>query len=122
MKQKSRQHYEARARIAKAMAHPTRLLFLEVLQERELCVCELTEMAGADQSTVSKHLAVLRQAGLVTDRREGSLVYYKLRACCLESFWRCLESVLQQNLQDHTEALGTCGVASTSSLGDLPTR
>ena len=63
------QQYEARARVAKAVAHSSRLLMLDALGQTELCVCELTELVGADQSTVSKHLAVLKQAGLVEDRR-----------------------------------------------------
>jgi DNA-binding transcriptional ArsR family regulator len=50
------ERYDARARIAKALAHPTRLMMLDVLADREWCVCELTELAGLDQSTVSKHL------------------------------------------------------------------
>ncbi|MCA9022575.1 MAG: winged helix-turn-helix transcriptional regulator, partial [Planctomycetaceae bacterium] len=50
MKEKTRQQYEARAKIAKAMAHPSRLLMLDLLQKQELCVGDLTEQVGADQS------------------------------------------------------------------------
>ena len=71
MKHKSKRHYEARARIAKALSHPSRLLMLDALAEGEMCVCDLTELVGADQSTVSKHLAVLKQAGIVEDRKKG---------------------------------------------------
>ena len=106
MKRKPPAFYEARARIAKAMAHPSRLLMLEVLQQREHCVCELTELVGADQSTVSKHLAVLKQAGLVEDRRDGAMTYYRPRVCCLEGFWQCIESVLRQNIKCQAAALG----------------
>lgn len=95
----SRARYEARAKIAKAMAHPSRLLILEALEGREICVCDLTDLVGADQSTVSKHLAVLKQAGLVEDRKDGVLVFYKLRVCCLQGFWDCIETVLAQNLK-----------------------
>lgn len=95
----NRARYEARARIAKAMAHPSRLLILEALDGREACVCDLTDLVGADQSTVSKHLAVLKQAGLVEDRRDGVMVFYKLRVCCLQGFWDCIEAVLAQNLK-----------------------
>jgi len=94
-----RARYEARARIAKALAHPSRLIILEALEQREVCVCDLTDLVGADQSTVSKHLAVLKQAGLVTDRKDGVLVYYRLRACCLKGFWDCVEGVLAENLK-----------------------
>ena len=95
----TRARYEARAKIAKAMAHPSRLLILEALEGREVCVCDLTDLVGADQSTVSKHLAGRRQAGLVEDRKDGVMVFYKLRVCCLQGFWDCIETVLAQNLK-----------------------
>jgi len=101
----SRQRYEARARIAKALAHPSRLMILEALEGREMCVCELTELVGADQSTVSKHLAVLKQAGLVEDRKEGVMAFYKVRVCCLQGFWECIEGVLAENLKIQQAAL-----------------
>lgn len=67
MDKQRKAHLEARARVLKAMAHPSRLLIIEELQNTERCVCELTEMIGADISTVSKHLSVLRQAGIVAE-------------------------------------------------------
>jgi len=106
MKRRTVQFYQARARVAKAMAHPSRLLILEALQEREHCVCELTELVEADQSTVSKHLAVLKQAGLVDDRKDGTMTFYRPRMTCLEGFWRCIESVLKENIRCQTTALG----------------
>ena len=106
MKRRTVQFYQARARVAKAMAHPSRLLILEALQEREHCVCELTELVEADQSTVSKHLAVLKQAGLVDDRKDGTMTFYRPRMTCLEGFWRCIESVLKENIKCQTTALG----------------
>ncbi len=105
MKQRSRRHYEARARIAKALSHPSRLLMLDALAEGEMCVCDLTKLVGADQSTVSKHLAVLKQAGIVEDRKEGSMTFYSLKLCCLQGFWECVESVLRDNLKEQRAAL-----------------
>ena len=105
MKRKPRQHYEARARIAKALSHPTRLLMLDAMADGEMCVCDLTELVGADQSTVSKHLAVLKQAGIVADRKEGTMTFYSLKICCLEGFWECVESVLKNNMKEHQAAL-----------------
>ena len=55
--------FEARARIMKAMAHPSRLFILEELAKNERCVNELTEMIGSDTSTVSKHLSILKNSG-----------------------------------------------------------
>jgi ArsR family transcriptional regulator len=92
--------YEARSRIAKALAHPTRLLLLDALRERDLCVCDLTDLAGADQSTVSKHLALLKDSGLVAVERKGSLNYYSLKCRCMDGFFSCIESVLRENLRE----------------------
>ncbi len=100
--------YEARAGMPRRWAHPSRLMMLDALEQKELCVCELTELVGADQSTVSKHLAVLKAAGLVDDRRCGVMTYYRLRVGCLEGFWRCIESVLRENLKTQQACLGRC--------------
>jgi DNA-binding transcriptional ArsR family regulator len=98
MNLKTKKLYEARARIAKALAHPTRLLLLDALRERELCVGEMTDLAGADQSTVSKHLAILRDAGFVSVEKKGSMSFYSVQCQCLDGFFGCIETVLKQNL------------------------
>ena len=99
MTEKTRKRYEARAKIAKAMAHPSRLLMLDLLQNREMCVSELTDKVGADQSTVSKHLAVLKDVGLIGVRKEGALSYYRVTCGCLDGFFSCLESVLKSDVE-----------------------
>jgi len=106
MKRKPMQHYEARATVAKALGHPRRLLSLEAIAERDMCVCELTELVQSDQSTVSKHLAVLKHAGIVDMRRDGVKTFYGMKIHCLQGFWKCVESVLKQNLKDYRTALG----------------
>ena len=99
--------YNARARVAKALAHPSRLLILDAaLATGEKCVCELTALVGADQSTVSKHLAILKQVGLITDRRQGPWSYYNTDVHCLQGFWNCVESVLRANLKAQQAACG----------------
>lgn len=100
------ERYKARARIAKALGHPSRLVMLDALADGELCVCELTELVGADQSTVSKHLSVLKQAGIVSDRKEGVMTFYRLKVSCLQGFWQCIESVLKENLKTQRAAIG----------------
>ena len=62
----------------KALADPTRLRITVLLSRGELCVCDLTEVLGLPQSTVSRHMSKLKSAGLVTDRRAGKWVHYKL--------------------------------------------
>ena len=64
MKGSIKTRHEARVKIIKAMAHPSRLLIIDRLAEHEYCVCELQQMVGADMSTVSKHLSVLKNAGM----------------------------------------------------------
>jgi len=100
---KPRALYEARARICKALAHPTRLLLLDALREEELCVGDLTELAEADQSTVSKHLAILKEAGFVAMKKKGSMSFYSVRCTCLDGFFQCIEAVLRDNLKAQTD-------------------
>lgn len=76
--------------IMKAMAHPTRLFIIKALGDHEHCVCELTEMVGIDQSTMSKHLSVLRNAGIVESRKENNQVYYALIRPCLLDVMQCV--------------------------------
>jgi ArsR family transcriptional regulator len=95
MTPETKARYEERARVLKALAHPTRLFIVEVLSDGERCVHELTEMVGADMSTVSKHLSVLKSVGIVADDKRGSEVYYTLRMACVLGFFDCVEAVLR---------------------------
>jgi ArsR family transcriptional regulator len=95
MNAKTRATFEERARVLKAMAHPTRLYIVDVLSRGERCVNDLTAMVGADMSTVSRHLSVLRSAGILTDEKRGSEVYYSLRMACVLGFFDCIEAVLK---------------------------
>jgi ArsR family transcriptional regulator len=108
MKESIRPRVEARAKILKAMAHPSRLLMIEELQKQERCVNELTEMIGADTSTVSKHLSVLKNAGLVADERRANCIYYRLRCPCILDFMGCVEEVLSANAEDHKKMMKSC--------------
>lgn len=91
----SPERHRERADVLKSLAHPSRLLMVEELSRGERCVCDLTELVGADISTVSKHLAVLKKAGIVSDERRGVQVYYRLNAPCVLNFFHCVESVLR---------------------------
>jgi ArsR family transcriptional regulator len=90
---KTRTRYEAKARVMKALAHPTRLFLVEELARGERCVCELRDMVGADISTVSKHLALLKNAGILSDDKRGQQVFYRLRTPCVLGFFECVERV-----------------------------
>ena len=97
--------FEARAKIIKAMAHPTRLFIVDELSRNERCVGELTEMIGADTSTVSKHLSILKEAGIVAYEKRGLEVYYSLRVPCVLKFFDCVESVIHSNVKGQIQVL-----------------
>lgn len=88
--------FQQRADILKAMAHPSRLIMIDALSKGEKCVCELQELVGSDMSTVSKHLTVLKNAGIVDDRKEGLWVYYRLKVPCILNFFGCVEAVIEE--------------------------
>jgi len=98
--------YEVRARVIKAMGHPTRLFIVDTLAKKEHCVCELTDMIGADVSTVSKHLSVLKNAGIVEDEKRGSMVFYRLRVPCVTRFFGCVEAVIRSTAEAQMEVVG----------------
>jgi ArsR family transcriptional regulator len=101
----AREWLEPRAAIFKALGHPTRLLIVERLEQNPHCVCELTELVGADTSTISKHLSVLRTAGLVYSTKHGTTVYYHLACSCLSGMLDSAESILRRRAQETAEAL-----------------
>jgi ArsR family transcriptional regulator len=102
MATRAREKYEARAAIIKAMAHPTRLLIIDKLSKREHCVCEFQEMVGADMSTISKHLAILKNAGIVAIDKRGQMVFYRLTCPCVLSFLSCIESMMKDRAKTTT--------------------
>ena len=82
------------------MAHPSRLFIIEELAKSERSVGELTEMIGADPSTVSKHLLVLKNAGLVCDEKRGAMVFYRLKCPCVLNFFTCIGDVLKNQVEE----------------------
>lgn len=89
-----------RAKVFKALGHPSRLLMVEALGQGEKCVCELRELVGSDISTVSKHLTVLKEAGLVRDERRGTNIYYSLRMQCVTAFLSCVRRFFDQHIEE----------------------
>ena len=106
MDTKTRTYYEAKTRIFKALAHPTRLFIVDELSRRERCVLELTEMIGADMSTVSKHLSILKGAGIIDDEKRGTQVFYTLKTPCVLNFFSCVTDVQQSVIEQDKRALG----------------
>jgi DNA-binding transcriptional ArsR family regulator len=86
----------ARAEIFKALGHPARLAMVQALGDGEQCVCDLQAVVGSDMSTVSKHLTVLRHAGLVDAEKRGKQVFYSLRLTCTLGFLHCVDDALKE--------------------------
>ncbi len=100
MDAKTKAQFAARARIIKALGHPTRLYMVDRLSRRDTCVCKLTELVGADISTVSKHLSVLKSAGIVSDEKRGNQVFYHLCCPCLLGLFDCVESAIKSTARE----------------------
>lgn len=81
-----------RAEVFKALGHADRLRIVEEVAEGERCVCDLVEAIGSSWSTVSRHLLVLKEAGLVADEKRGLQVFYRLALPCVPSFMTCLDA------------------------------
>ncbi len=84
---------DAKVTVFKALAHPTRLRIIQDLAEGELCVCVLLESFPIDMSTLSRHLSVLKNAGVVDCEKRGKNVYYRLACPCLTRIFDCLDAL-----------------------------
>ncbi|HEX2955429.1 MAG TPA: metalloregulator ArsR/SmtB family transcription factor [Chitinispirillaceae bacterium] len=91
--------FEAQAQIMKALSHPTRLFIVHQLAQTEKCVCELTTMVGADTSTVSKHLSIMKNAGIIDYEKRGTNIYYTLKMKCVLNFFTCVNEVLKNKVE-----------------------
>ena len=101
--------HKAQAEILKALAHPTRLLILDELSEGERSVSELTALVGHEMPTVSRHLSLLKFAGIVEDEKRGAQVFYRLKRRCVMDFFRCIASV---RAGEDCESLFACAPAN----------
>ena len=82
--------YKSQAGVLKALAHPTRLFLVDELSRGEKCVCELTKMVGVEMPTISRHLSLLKNVGIVEDEKRGTQVFYRLSAPCVMKFLDCM--------------------------------
>lgn len=106
MKAKERAVLEHKARVLKALAHPSRLWMVEQLAAGERCVCEFVDAIDADFSTISKHLSVLKQAGVVEDDKRGKQVFYRLKVPCVLKFMSCIEAVVKTQAEEQSALVG----------------
>lgn len=105
MDDREKRYYQAKADVLKALAHPTRLWIAERLAAGECCVCEFVDAVEADFSTVSKHLSVLKHAGIVEMEKRGKQVFYRLKVPCVLQFMNCVEEVIKINIEERVKML-----------------
>jgi DNA-binding transcriptional ArsR family regulator len=96
---------EIRAKIIKAMSHPVRLMMVDCLKSQEHSFSELFDLFKLDKSTVSKHLLVLKEAGIVSSRKAGADMIYKLEVPCITDFFGCITAVIDSNVKKQQACL-----------------
>ncbi len=97
--------YRSRANVFKALAHPARLFIVHELEKGEKCVTDLTRELGMDASTVSRHLSILKNAGIIDSRKHGTQVFYYIKVPCILKFCSCVESVLESVAKEKLHSL-----------------
>lgn len=90
-KPKTPADFRQASEVFKALSNPNRLLIVDAVAAGERCVADLTALVGLDMSTVSNHLSVLRNVGILKDERRGTQVFYTLRKPCLLNVFCCLD-------------------------------
>jgi ArsR family transcriptional regulator len=96
---------ESRVKIIKAMAHPVRLMAIEFLRAGERPFSALFNLFQLDKSTVSKHLLVLKEAGIVSSVKTGTEMIYKLEVPCVADFFNCATIVIENNVKKQMKCL-----------------
>jgi ArsR family transcriptional regulator len=93
------QEAEIRSNIIKALAHPVRLMIVDLLQNGEKPFSEINSTFHFDKSTVSKHLLVLKEAGIVSSHKNGHDMIYQLEVPCVTDFFSCVTAVIENNIR-----------------------
>ena len=97
--------YEKQAEIAKSMAHPLRMAILDFLNKGDQCVCDIAKYVGSERSNVSRHLAVMVNAGMLEYRKEGLKVIYSLKCKCVTEFFTCAMDVIKRQAKENEKLL-----------------
>jgi ArsR family transcriptional regulator len=99
------QEAQIRAKIIKAMAHPVRLIIIEFLKDGEHSFAQVFDLFQLDKSTVSKHLLVLKEAGIVSSQKNGADMIYRLEVPCVTDFFSCITAVIESNVKKEQACL-----------------
>jgi ArsR family transcriptional regulator len=89
----------------KALAHPTRLNILQSLREGERCVCEIIELVDAEQSNTSQHLSILKKKNILTSRKEGLKVIYRIKDDKIFLLLNLLEQLIASQMEESMDIL-----------------
>jgi len=105
MRERERKRHELQAEVLKALAHPIRLAIVQFLAKEEKCVCDIVEYVGTSQSNISKHLSIMKKVGILSDRKEGLSVYYRLNMPCTLNFFQCVQDIMETQISERSAAL-----------------
>ena len=97
--------YQKQADVVKGFAHALRIAILDFVKDGEKCVCDIAEYVGAEQSNVSRHLAVMVSSGILVSRKQGLKVMYRLRTPCVLEFLDCVNRCFLEQAQAHNRIL-----------------
>ena len=97
--------YSLRAEVFKALSHPIRLKIVECISIGEKSAGEIVKHVEAEASNVSRHLALLKKAGIISDRKEGLNIYYRLEIPCVMDFFKCVNKVVKTRLELNRDLL-----------------
>lgn len=93
------------ANLIKAISHPTRLHIIKLLKERPLCVCDIIEQIGSEQSNTSQHLTVLKNQGIVESRKDGLMMIYSIKNAKIYEIIDIAEEILLKQIEETSRLL-----------------
>ncbi|MEI7474400.1 MAG: metalloregulator ArsR/SmtB family transcription factor [bacterium] len=103
----NKEFYKLKTSIIKALSNPIRLMIVDCLRDGEKSVTQLIELLDEEQSNISKSLGILKSNGLIKDRKEGLNVFYSLKICCINQFFCCLDSMIEENIKYQQELINS---------------
>lgn len=100
---------QIQSNIIKSLAHPVRLMIVDALSKvKEANFMKVYELFELDKSTVSKHLTILKQSGIISARKKGTDMIFKLETPCIMKFFECVQGVIKSNIDKQKKCLGKC--------------
>ena len=90
--------YELQSEVFQALGHSTRLAIVDILKDGEMCVCDIAAAVSAERSNVSRHLGMMVSAGVLSSRKDGLRMIYKLETRCVVGFLNCVTDVVRAGI------------------------